>query len=149
MFVQSAAPIGWTRITTFNDALLRIVGSGTPSSGGSNGFVATVNSQTGTGTGSTGTGTTGTGTSGGTSLSVANLPSHTHPLIGSSGAGGGVAIVSGAAGSFSQDNVTGGTGSGTAHTHSIPGLSIPALSIPSLSVTFNIKYVDSLIAQKN
>jgi hypothetical protein len=46
LFIQSAAPTGWTRVTTFDDALLRIVGSATPGSGGTNGFNATFNAQT-------------------------------------------------------------------------------------------------------
>jgi hypothetical protein len=40
-------------------------------------------------------------------------------------------------------------GSGTAHSHSVPGLSIPGLSVPSLSITTAIKYVDALIAKKS
>ena len=46
LFLQAAAPVGWTRVTTNDDALLRIVGTAAPGTGGSNGFVATFNAQT-------------------------------------------------------------------------------------------------------
>jgi hypothetical protein len=161
-FINVVAPLGWVRVSTYDDALLRIVGSATPSSGGSNNF-STVNAQAGTGTGttgtgSTGTGTTGTGTSGSTTLTSAQIPAHTHglayvsndrtngtgaytfPNIGGSGSG-----------TATTDNGTGGGGS---HNHTVPGLSVPALSIPglaipSLPVSFSIKYVDVLIARKS
>ena len=64
LFWQTAAPIGWTKITTKNDALLRVVnGVGGPlGGGGSNGFSA-VNAQT---------------VVGNTTLSASQIPSHTH-----------------------------------------------------------------------
>lgn len=127
MFINAAAPLGWTRVTTFDDALLRIVGSAAPGSGGSNGFVATVNSQT----------QTGTGTSGGTSLSIANLAAHTHSAVNTNTAALGQTC--GITAPFTAAGNTGSQGSGTAHTH----------TVPALSVSFSIKYVDALIARKN
>ena len=41
LFVQSAAPTGWTKQTTHNDKTLRVV-TGTVSSGGSNAFLVGV-----------------------------------------------------------------------------------------------------------
>ena len=49
MFINVAAPYGWTRVSGNDDALLRIVASSTPGTGCTNGFVATFNSQTATG----------------------------------------------------------------------------------------------------
>lgn len=147
MFINAVAPLGWVRVATFDDALLRIVGSNTPSSGGTNGFVATVNGQTGTGTGVTGTGNTGTGTAGNSSLSTAQLASHTHgsiPVLGSPGLGGCTQTLTNTLGGS-----TAGAGSGSTHNHTVPALTIPALTVPSLTVTFGIKYVDALIARKS
>ena len=159
-FINAVAPLGWVRVSTYDDALLRIVGSATPSSGGSNNF-STVNAQTGTGTGTTGTGSTGAGSASGTTdahtLSTAEIPAHAHNI-------NYVANIRTAnTGSYTYPNVGGSgstvstqanTGGGGSHTHTItglgiPSLSIPALSVPSLSVTFGIKYVDALIARKS
>jgi hypothetical protein len=128
MFVNAAAPVGWVRVSSFDDALLRIVGSAAPGSGGSNGFVATVNGQTGT----------GAGTSGATTISTATLPSHTH-TIPFGGSSAGEHCVGACTGGVGVASITGSAGSGGSHTH----------SIPSLSVTFGIKYVDALIAKKS
>jgi hypothetical protein len=160
MFINAAAPVGWVRVTTFDDALMRIVASAVPSFGGANGFVATFNSQTGTGTGTTGTGTTGTGTTGtGTSgsytLQIADIPPHTHAekcdLTGSGP--NGLFPAAGGNGSAQGGGASGSVGGGGGHSHSVPGLSVPGLSvpglsIPSLSITTSIKYVDALIASK-
>jgi hypothetical protein len=162
-FINVVAPLGWVRVSTYDDALLRIVGSATPSSGGSNNF-STVNAQTGTGTGttgtgSTGTGTTGTGTSGSTTLTSAQIPalsvsgttySSASGTANQSIVGGGT----GGSGSFSTSLNANASGGGGSHNHTVPGLSVPALSIPglaipSLPVSFGIKYVDVLIARKS
>ena len=63
LFVQTAAPTGWTKSTTHNDKALRVV-SGAASSGGSYTFSSTfVN-----------------GNAGATTLSTAQMPSHSHTL---------------------------------------------------------------------
>ena len=123
LFVQSAAPTGWTRVTTYDDALLRIVGSATPSSGGTNGFQATYNVATATG---------------GTSITQANLPNVNFSMnnVCFTSVGGSSSGVTGSSPSgtytFLQEALACASGgSGTAHTHPI---------------TRSIKYVDSLIA---
>lgn len=148
-FFQAAAPRGWTRVTTNDDALQRIVGTATPGSGGTNGFVATFNSQTGTGTGTTGGGTTGTGTSGATTITTATMPAHTHTLGATLSNVFTGCQLNGVIQTTGSGNNTGSNGSGGSHTHTVPGLSVPGLSVPSLSVTFAIKYVDALLATKN
>ena len=45
LFQQTAAPTGWTKITTFNDAAIRVV-SGTAGSGGTNTFSAVMSQTT-------------------------------------------------------------------------------------------------------
>jgi hypothetical protein len=123
-FAQAAAPTNWTRVTTYDDALIRIVGSATPSSGGTNGFVAVYNTVTATGN---------------FTLATAQMGSHSHTLPG--GDAGPVLVPNSPQSIYAvQSNgsanstVTGAAGGGGAHGHSI---------------TRNIKYVDMLLASKN
>jgi hypothetical protein len=60
LFVQSAAPTGWTKSTTHNNKALRVV-SGTAGSGGTQNFTAVLN-----------------GNVGATTLSISQIPSHNH-----------------------------------------------------------------------
>jgi hypothetical protein len=125
LFQQTAAPTGWTKITTFNDAALRVV-SGAASSGGATGF-STVFSGSGV-------------TSSSTALSTAQIPSHNHSLspnfnvnfspalFDPSGLG---FLTSGAGGpNFSISS----TGSGSGHSH---------------TTVMNLQYVDIIIASKD
>ncbi len=134
IFQQTAAPLFWTRITTNDDALLRIVGSAAVTTGGTNGFTATFNTQTVTG---------------GHSLSNAELASHNHGItdpththgINSTGqaqTGGPLGVPGTLTSVVSAASATGITinndGSGTAHTHTI---------------TTDIKYVDIICCRKS
>jgi len=119
-FQQTAAPTGWTKDTTaaINDSILRLV-TGSVTTGGATGF-STFNGQTAVGA---------------TTLSTAQIPSHTHTYRAISGFGG---SFSGAQNSSPlngfQDYTTGAQGGGGSHDHSI---------------TTNIKYYDFIIASKN
>jgi hypothetical protein len=136
IFQQTTAPVGWTKVTTFNDYALRIV-SGAASSGGTNAF-STVMAQT---------------TVGGHTLTISEIPAHNHAVTdpghahslaagspySNSGAqtwGGGSAGNIGA--QSIQSNTTGisiqNNGGGGSHNHSI---------------TMGIQYVDAILAQKN
>jgi hypothetical protein len=88
VFKQTAAPTGWTKLTTDNDAALRIV-SGSVSTGGTVGFTTAFASQAVTGTVGTTGSTTATNNSytpagsvstsvGSTTISTAQMPSHSH-----------------------------------------------------------------------
>lgn len=137
MFVQTAAPTGWTKSTTHDNKALRVV-SGTASSGGSSAFSTVFSNQTPTIT------TSGL-SAGATTLSTAQIPSHTHALSQtisteySCGSGtqrtglnqGGAAI-----------SAT-GTGGGGSHSHSLSG------SATSSAITLAVQYVDVIIATKN
>lgn len=119
LFQQTAAPTGWTKDTTFNDTVLRIV-SGAAGTGGSNAF-STVNAQT---------------VVGNTTLTTTQIPSHTHGYTAGGASTGvqydpGTSITPGAPGAAAT---TGATGGGGAHNHTI---------------TFNILYVDAIICQKD
>jgi hypothetical protein len=150
LFQQTTVPTGWTRVSTFDDAALRIVGSATPASGGANAFSTQFTNQI---------------TTDGHALSIAELASHTHTDSGHTHTSPGHSHTAASGGSFytnqaSAGNYGGGatsfnteattnavavtintstaniqnTGSGTAHSH---------------TMTLNVKYVDVMIAFKN
>jgi hypothetical protein len=127
MFVQTSAPTGWTKSTTHDNKALRVV-SGAASNGGSVAFTTAFASQT--------------TTIGNTTLTAAQIPSHTHSFSTQSGvAGTGAGYVTGTAagtpiatGTFTTD---GGTGGGTAHTHT------------STAINLAVSYVDVIIATKD
>ena len=118
VFVQSAAPPGWTQNTSLNDQVLRVVSS----SGGGTGGNWTLSGLT----------------IGGTAITVAQMPSHTHGVSDpghvhgtqnyllpnySAQGGGGAVEISKSYGSGTYSATTGisidDTGSGDTHTHSI------------------------------
>jgi hypothetical protein len=96
LFVQTAAPTGWTRIASQDDSLLRIVGAAAPGFGGANGFVAGFNSQTVTGN---------------TTLTVATVPSRA--FVAGTGPGPGQLLYGGTGAQVGYQ------GGGGAHSHGI------------------------------
>jgi len=107
LFQQTSAPIYWTKQVTHNDKALRVV-SGTAGSGGTNAF-STVMAQT---------------VVGNTTISIATMPSHGHPvggagnnpLYGTSGSGGvGVGGSFGLSNAFTVDP----NGGGGSHNHTV------------------------------
>ena len=123
IFPQAAAPTGWTKDTTaaINDSILRFVTGTGGGSGGSVG-VSTWAAQT---------------TTGSTTLTTAQIPSHTHTLSGSWSVSGAGPITFTSGSINSSGGVTGqadATGGGGSHDHSL---------------TQNIKYYDSIIASKD
>jgi hypothetical protein len=119
LFIQAAAPVGWTRVTTNDDALLRIVGSAAPGTGGSNGFVASFNSQT---------------TVGSTTLSTAQIPSHNHNFLQAQNCTAASGIQVTGSTTVTNSTIIQNAGGGGSHNHTI---------------TTAIKYVDALVAKKN
>jgi len=125
LFVQSAAPTGWTKVTTYNDAALRVV-SGSASSGGVTGF-ATIFAAGGVESSST-------------TLSTAQMPSHNHSISPNFNINFSRAAFDPGGLGFLTDNVGGptfsisNTGGSAGHTH---------------TTTMNLKYVDVIIASKD
>lgn len=136
LFMQTAAPTGWTKSTAHDNKALRVV-SGTAGSGGSAAFTTAFGTPTVSGSLS--------GTVGATTLSTAQMPSHTH----AQGDGqteynnlGSAKQLSG--GSSSATPVTtAATGGGGSHTHSFSG------SLSTATAAVNVAYVDAIIATKD
>jgi len=133
LFQQTSSPTGWTKQTTHNDKALRVV-SGSASSGGSVAFTSAFASQAVNGT---------VGTSGSTTLSSAQIPSHTHTTNFTSsnfcGSSTGLFSAGGGAIPLTSDNGTGGGGS---HTHS-------GGSFTGTAINLAVQYVDLIIASKD
>jgi hypothetical protein len=73
LFVQTSAPTGWTKVTTYNDRGLRCV-SGSVSTGGVNTFSSTLTSKTLNGSLSL------SGSAGSTTLTTPTIAAHVHPV---------------------------------------------------------------------
>jgi hypothetical protein len=173
VFHQTAAPVGWTKDTTLNNRALRIV-SGAAGSGGTvdfttafasrtpTGTVSTTGSTTAAGTVSTTGSTTASGTVGSTTLTIDQIPSHTHTAARN---GGGYVDYDDGAGLSVGDGTSGATGGSQGHTHGFTGssASISATSTfsgssASISATstftgaemdFAVKYTDVIIASRD
>jgi len=74
VFYQASAPTGWTQSTAQNNKALRVVSGTAGGAGGSNAFTTTLSSFTVAGQVVTTTAT------GGTPLTTAQIPSHTHNM---------------------------------------------------------------------
>jgi hypothetical protein len=142
LFVQTAAPTGWTKSTTHNDKALRVV-SGSVTTGGSVAFTTAFGTPAVSGSVSV------SGTVGNHTLTTAELAAHSHgftaaPLGNAAGTGGpGRANTSPCfpTTTFNTNNA----GSGSSHNHSFSGSG----SLSSATATINVSYVDVIIATKN
>jgi len=126
LFAQTSAPTGWTKSATHDNKALRVV-SGTASSGGSVAFTTAFASQA------------VAGTVGNTSLTIAQMPAHTHQV-------GGSQLASVAVGQYTLTNypgalnvTTSSQGNGDTHTHTFTGTAI----------NLAVSYVDVIIATKD
>lgn len=129
LFVQTAAPTGWTKSTAHDNKALRVV-SGTVSSGGSVAFTTAFASQA------------VAGTVGSTTLSTAQIPSHNHTVT----AVGATSIYTlqaqtdtGSTNLNATSLTTSSAGSGGSHNHTFTGTAI----------NLAVQYVDVIIATKN
>lgn len=160
LFLQTAAPTGWTKSTAHDNKALRVV-SGTAGSGGSVAFTTAFASQAVAGTvanTTAGGSVSVSGTVGATTLTTAQIPSHIHNTTtctfgGSGGAGFSVVgtISSGGVGSI---NLNSGGGSGGSHDHSFSGSSsftgtAHNHTFTGTAINMAVQYVDTIIATKN
>jgi hypothetical protein len=137
LFQQTAAPTGWTKDTTHDNKALRVV-SGTAGTGGSTAFTSAFGTPSVSGSLS--------GTVGSTTISIAQMPSHTHlstiGYIGTYGGEFGGGGFYGGGGSSTKD-FNRSTGGGGSHDHSFSG------SLSSATAAINVQYVDVIIATKD
>jgi hypothetical protein len=125
LFVQAAAPTGWTKQTTHNDKALRLVSGTGAATGGSVAFTTVF------------TAGTLTFTSDSHVLTIPEMPSHTHTTNAHAWSGTGVAGLAMDGLAPNQTPASNATGGGGGHTHGITG--------PSLAVN----YVDVIYCSKD
>jgi hypothetical protein len=147
-FNQTAAPTGWTKDTSVDNAALRLV-SGSVSSGGTLDFSAVFAASSSTVPAGSVSISSVSGSAGATTLSTPQIPSHTHDVVRDAGLQGsnpgpGLAIY----GSGNKPNQTSNTGGGGSHTHPF-SFSSGAASFTGAALNLAVKYVDLIIAQKN
>jgi len=146
-FQQSAAPTGWTKVTTYHDYAMRIV-SGSVGNGGSVAFSSAFSSQSVSGSISS---VSVTGTSDGHTLSTSEIPSHLH------GGGGYETIhIRGSLGGYSNgpqaasggDGFAGwydiGAGGGGAHSHTFTATSHNH-TFTGTNINMAVNYIDFIL----
>ena len=150
LFQQSTTPTGWTKDTTaaYDNNALRIVTTSVLGSGGTVDFTTAFTSSRSVSVAVTGT--TSTGTVGNTTLTSAQMPSHTHTYTGglqsNTTATGGADRISNLTGSTAS-GTSGPTGGSTSHTHS---LTMDAHTHGATgSVNLAVKYLDFIIGIKD
>lgn len=148
MFVQTAAPTGWTKSTTHDNKALRVV-SGTAATGGSAAFTTAFGTPSVSGSVSLSV----SGSVGATTLSTAQMPSHLHamdayPLTNNCC---GTPIRRGISNTYTVAGAaalnTNSQGGGGSHTHSWSGSGSGSLS--SATAAISVAYVDVIIATKD
>lgn len=107
LFVQTAAPTGWTKSVANNDKALRVV-SGAASTGGSVAFTTAFASGL---------------SDSAVTLTTAQIPSHNHNFIQYQATGGGNSSAAAVAANSVTTTVS-STGGGTSHTHSLPSFDV-------------------------
>ena len=152
LFQQTAAPTGWTKDTSHNDKALRIT-SGTVGTGGSVAFETAFASQTPAGTISTSV----TGTVANTTLTVSQIPAHTHTgnvdlrtnweagTSSQSPVGTGNARYDGTG--SSPTFTTNATGGGGAHNHGWSGSATSTFT--GTAINLDVQFVDVIICTKD
>ena len=154
LFQQTAAPTGWTKDTSHNDKALRIT-SGTVSTGGSVAFETAFASQTPAGSISNSV----SGSTASHTLSVSEIPSHTHTISGTytrdDGSPPGGNFPHGSARGTPGVNISGflsltnsNTGGGQGHTHGAGSLAVTS-SFSGTAINLDVNYVDVIIAAKD
>lgn len=158
LFRQSTAPNGWTKETADDNAAIRVV-SGSVTDGGTNGFTNSFNTAftiSGTTAGS-GTLYTSSGTSNSTTLSISQIPAHSHDITESFTkednnftAGSDRPLRENSVNLGNYTVTTTSTGGGGGHDHTIPALDIPSHTHTfSDDHNFDVKYVDVIVCTKD
>lgn len=138
VFYQVSAPDGWVQVTTQNNKALRVVQGAGGGAGGSIPFTTAFPGSLKTVTGSV----TATGTVGGTTLTIDQLPSHSH------GAGSTVSVRPGTPGVIGRSANTDApntslVGGGQPHSHPFVGTATPI----STTIDLRVQYIDVIICR--
>lgn len=145
IFAQNAAPTGWTKDTTnYNQHAMRIVTGTGGGTGGTVDFTSAFTSQAVAGSVSI----TGlSGSAGATTLSIPQIPSHTHSL----GTGTPVGPPGAAGSKFgtrpNNPSTSGATGGGGSHTHPF-SFSSGTATFTGTAIDLAVKYLDVITATK-
>ena len=128
LFVQTSAPTGWTKDTTHDNKALRIV-SGTAGTGGTVDFTAAFASQA------------VAGTVGDTTLTLNQIPAHTHDVVftQANDVSAGARLIGAGTSGVNTTFTSTSKGGGASHTHSFTGTAIDLA----------VKYVDVIVATKD
>jgi len=156
IFRQTVAPIGWTKVTTYNNYALRIVGSGSfsPTGGGSLNFTSVMTNQSITGTVSLSTSPGGYPVAINSSAVNAPLPVHAHPGVARffntiAPMGPAVPIVPQGGFAFTDSpqltGTSGNVGGTDGHSHTLTC----SASYTGDTKNFSVNYVDVIIASIN
>jgi hypothetical protein len=137
MFFQAAAPTGFTQIITQNNKALRVVSGAGGGTGGSVAFTTAFASQTPSGTVSV------SGSAGSTTLSIPQIPSHSHQAGNSTPRSSGPAPVRSTA---ATGIATGNAGGGGSHNHP---LTISSSTFSGNAINLAVQYIDVIIASKD
>ena len=129
LFYQTAAPTGWTIVTTQNNKALRVVSGTGGVAGGTTAFSTVFANQTPTISGAIAS----------TTLDLTMIPSHQHTTA--TGAATNNSLSGGGAGKEAASN-TGLAGGGLGHTHANGTLAASA-------ITLNVQYIDIIMCSKN
>ena len=160
LFQQTAAPTGWTKVTTHNDKALRIV-SGTVSTGGTNALSSLDATASGTISSSI------SGSIDSHTLTIDEIPAHTH-FVSADGTTSGRSDLTSSnqlsegflsantnweyylSGTSTAATIgkTSSTGGGSAHTHGTGSLAVTSTFTGSAN-SLDIAYVDVIIAEKD
>ena len=150
IFWQATAPTGWTQDTSMGgDKALRVVNSAGGGSGGTTNFTSVLGATNALSVPINDTYTI-SGSVGNHTLSVAQLPDHTHTSrIGPAGGAGATPFSNTGARTVDGDVATGGMGGGGgSHDHPFSG-SVAVNQTPILNLDLAVTYVDVIICSLN
>ena len=163
IFNQTSAPTGWTKDTASNDDSALRVTTGTVGTGGSAGFATAMGTPSVSGTvglsGDLAAGNLAVSISGNisdTTLTVAQMPAHTHTIQAANNLNGNFINYNDGGGLTSKTTSLTGGGGAHNHAHSLagsmtgtPGVGNLAGSLSSATASINVKYVDVIVATKD
>ena len=157
-FFQAGAPTGWTKLTSQNDKMLRVVSGDGGGTGG--GWAVAAGTNTGAESSHTHTvaahGHSHNLAAGAHTLSTSEMPSHTHSVTSASSSNGPHAkIAYDSSTSGSVGHTTSSAGSGSSHSHSTSGSVTDAGAVASGAGSSHLhtiaapQYIDVIICSKD